>query len=35
VAVEEMVWQKAFIMERERFDGADVVHLIQAPWGPD
>src|ERR1051326_5291854 len=22
--VEEMIWQKAFIMERERFDGADV-----------
>lgn len=26
--VEEMIWTKAFIMERERFDGADVVHLI-------
>jgi hypothetical protein len=26
--VEEMIWSKAFIMERERFDGADVVHLI-------
>jgi hypothetical protein len=30
VAVEELIWQKAFIMERERFDGADVAHLIQA-----
>jgi hypothetical protein len=28
--VEEMVWQKAFIQERERFDGADVIHLIRA-----
>src|SRR5207244_4766554 len=30
VPVEEMIWQKAFIMERERFDGADVNHLIRA-----
>lgn len=28
-APEEMLWMKAFIMERERFDGADVAHLIQ------
>jgi hypothetical protein len=28
--VEEMIWSKAFIMERERYDGADVVHLLQA-----
>lgn len=27
---EEMIWQKAYIMERERFDGADVAHLIRA-----
>jgi hypothetical protein len=27
-APEEMIWQKAFIMERERYDGADVAHLI-------
>lgn len=27
---EEMIWSKAFIMERERFDGADVSHLLQA-----
>lgn len=26
--VEEMIWSKAFVMERERFDGADVVHLL-------
>ena len=28
--LEEMIWSKAFIMERERFDGADVLHLIRA-----
>lgn len=28
--VEEIIWQKSFIMERERFDGADVAHLIRA-----
>jgi hypothetical protein len=27
--VEEMIWSKAFIMERERYDGADVAHLLQ------
>jgi hypothetical protein len=27
---EEMLWQKAFIQERERFDGADVNHLLRA-----
>lgn len=26
---EEMIWSKAFIMERERFDGADVAHLFR------
>jgi hypothetical protein len=30
VPVEEMIWSKAFIMERERFDGADVLHLLLA-----
>lgn len=29
-APEEMIWQKIFIMERERFDGADVNHLLKA-----
>lgn len=28
--VEETIWSKAYIMERERFDGADVAHLILA-----
>jgi hypothetical protein len=27
---EETIWQKAFVCERERFDGADVNHLILA-----
>lgn len=29
VPPEEMIWQKMFIMERERFDGADVNHLLR------
>ena len=28
--IEEMIWSKAFIMERERYDGADVLHLLHA-----
>jgi hypothetical protein len=28
VPPEEMIWSKSFIMERERFDGADVIHLL-------
>lgn len=28
--VEEIIWSKAFVMERERYDGADIVHLLQA-----
>lgn len=28
--VEEMLWSKMFIMERERYDGADVAHLLYA-----
>src|SRR5229473_3075971 len=27
---EEMIWSKAFVQERERFDGADVIHLLRA-----
>jgi hypothetical protein len=26
---EEAIWSKAFIMERERYDGADVAHLLR------
>jgi hypothetical protein len=25
---EEMLWSKAFVMERERYDGADVIHIL-------
>jgi Nucleotidyl transferase of unknown function (DUF2204) len=28
--VEEMIWSKAFVMERERYDGSDVAHLLHA-----
>jgi len=28
--VEEIIWQKSFIMERERYDGGDVAHLLRA-----
>jgi hypothetical protein len=28
--VEEIIWSKAFVCERERFDGADVNHLLRA-----
>lgn len=27
---EEMIWSKAFVIERERYDGADICHLIKA-----
>jgi hypothetical protein len=33
VPPEEMIWQKAYIMERERFDGADVAHILSACAG--
>jgi hypothetical protein len=29
VPCEELLWQKSFVMERERFDGADVVHMLR------
>ncbi len=28
--VEELIWSKSFVQERERFDGADVLHLLRA-----
>ncbi|HEX5270874.1 MAG TPA: hypothetical protein VFW33_10320 [Gemmataceae bacterium] len=34
VPAEEIIWQKSFIQERERYDGADVAHIIRA-LGPD
>jgi Aminoglycoside-2''-adenylyltransferase len=35
---EEMIWSKAYVQERERFDGADIAHLIRSrgeamDWG--
>lgn len=30
VAPEEMIWSKAFVQERDRWDGADVAHLVRA-----
>jgi len=32
--IEEMIWSKSFVMERERYDGHDVMHLLRAgsPW---
>jgi len=28
--VEETLWSKSFVMERERYDGADMMHLLRA-----
>jgi hypothetical protein len=28
--VEEMIWSKSYVMERERYDGADIAHLLRA-----
>lgn len=28
VPLEEMIWSKAFVMERDRYDGGDVAHLL-------
>jgi hypothetical protein len=28
--VEEIIWSKSFVMERERYDGADIAHLLRA-----
>jgi hypothetical protein len=30
IPAEEIIWSKGLIMERERFDGADVAHVIRA-----
>jgi hypothetical protein len=29
-APEEMIWSKSFVMERDRYDGADIAHLLRA-----
>jgi hypothetical protein len=31
--IEEMIWSKAYVMERERYDGHDVAHLIRVGAG--
>jgi hypothetical protein len=33
IPIEEMIWSKSFLMERDRFDGADVQHLVLAADG--
>ena len=33
IPIEEMIWSKSFLMERDRFDGADIQHLILAADG--
>jgi len=33
VPCEELMWQKSFVMERERFDGADIMHILRARAG--
>jgi hypothetical protein len=30
---EEIIWSKAYIMERERFDGADIAHILRCCAG--
>jgi len=32
IPAEELIWSKGFIMERERFDGADIAHTFHG-WG--
>ncbi len=29
VPAEEMIWSKGFVQERERFDGADIAHILR------
>jgi hypothetical protein len=30
LSIEDMIWSKAFVMERDRYDGADIAHLLRA-----
>jgi hypothetical protein len=30
IPVEEMIWSKGYVMTRERYDGADIAHLLRA-----
>lgn len=29
VGAEEMIWSKSYVMERERYDGADIAHILR------
>jgi putative nucleotidyltransferase-like protein len=31
--IEEMIWSKAFVINRERYDGGDIAHLLRAHAG--
>jgi hypothetical protein len=33
VSVEDQIWQKCFVQDRYRYDGADVAHIFRE-WGP-
>lgn len=33
IPAEEMIWSKAFVMERERYDGADIAHVMLRQGG--
>lgn len=33
IPIEELIWSKAYVASRERFDGADVVHLLLRAGG--
>lgn len=30
IPVEEMVWSKSFVMDRERYDGSDIAHILRS-----
>lgn len=34
VSAEDQIWQKAFVQDRFRYDGADVAHIFRR-WGPN
>lgn len=34
VSVEDQIWQKCFVQDRFRYDGADVAHIFRK-WGPE
>ena len=30
IGPEDLVWAKLFVLDRERFDGADIAHVLRA-----